>query len=183
MKTALVYIRGLNTHAESNWCGMRRFLETLAPQLGADLIGLDYDDENGIAHLDARLVEYDVIHAAGHSHGAAKLYEWLQKTVRPVRTSVFLDLCPLWNPAAWLGSTWDAPPKVGQVLVFFQRNDAPLAGVRLTGKNVQEVNVTSWGLHHSSMCSDARVQDRIALALLWQNARAATDRALAVLKG
>ena len=42
MKTALVYIRGLNTHADSDWCGMREFIRHLAVQLAADVIDLDY---------------------------------------------------------------------------------------------------------------------------------------------
>jgi hypothetical protein len=182
MKTALVYIRGLNTKADSDWCGMRPFLETLALQLGADLIGLDYDDDAGLVGLDARLAGYDVIHAAGHSHGAAALYGWLQRTSCRVRMAVFLDLCPLWNPTAWLGVLWPAPPQATHVLVFYQRHDVPLAGVRLAGKSVQEFNVTAWGLHHASMCGDQRIHDRIALALLWQHAHDATNAALALLK-
>jgi hypothetical protein len=183
MKTALVYIRGLNTKADSDWCGMRVFLEALAAHLGADLISLDYDDDAGLAALEARLAGYDLIDAAGHSHGAAALYGWLQRTSCQVRVAVFLDLCPLWNPTAWINVPWPAPPQAQQVLVFYQRNDVPLAGVRLTGANVQEINVTSWGLHHASMCGDARVHDRIALALLWQKAHDATNAALALLKG
>jgi hypothetical protein len=186
MKTALVYIRGLNTHADSDWCGIRSFLESLATLLGgggADLIGLDYDDEDGIAALDARLTDYDVIHAAGHSHGAAALYDWLTHTAHQVQVAAFLDLCPPWNPTAWMGPAWDAPAYAQKVLVFYQRNDIPLAGVRLAGVNVQECNVTPWGLHHSSMCGDARVQDRIALAMLWQRAGVVTRAAVAASGG
>jgi hypothetical protein len=183
MKTALVYIRGLNTKAESDWCGIKGFLEALAENLGADLISLDYDDDAAITALAARLAGYGAIYAAGHSHGAAALYGWLQRTARPVQVAVFLDLCPLWNPTAWLNVPWPAPSPAEKVLVFFQRNDVPLAGVRLKGESVQEVNVTAWGLHHSSMCGDARVHDRIALALLWQKAHDATTAALALLKG
>ena len=136
-----------------------------------------------LAALAARLAGYDALYAAGHSHGAAALYGWMQRTNCRVRVAVFLDLCPLWNPTAWLHVPWPAPPQAQQVLVFFQRNDVPLAGVRLAGSNIQEINVTPWGLHHSNMCGDARVQDRIALALLWQHAHDATNAALALLKG
>ena len=177
MRQALVYIRGLNTKADSDWCGMRVFLESLAALLGADLIGLDYDDDAGIAGLDARLADYDVIHAIGHSHGAAALYEWLKKTACKVSIAIFLDLCPLWNPTAWAGAPWEAPTNADKVLVFYQRNDVPLAGVRLIGPRVKEFNVTGWGVHHATMCGDARVQDRIALTLLWQHAVAVNSAA------
>jgi hypothetical protein len=183
MKTALVYIRGLNTKAESDWCGIRAFLETLAPQLEADLISLDYDDDAGIVALEARLAGYDIIHAAGHSHGAAALYGWLQRTSHQVCVAVFLDLCPAWNPTAWLNVPWPAPPHAKKVLVFYQRNDVPLAGVRLAGPRIQEFNVTGWGLHHSTMCGDARVQDHIALVLLWPRAEAVSDVAISVVSG
>lgn len=172
MKTAIVYIRGLNTHANSDWCGMRTFLENLAALLKADLIDFDYDDEAGLAGLDARLANYDTIHGAGHSHGAAALYEWLKTTQRQLSVAAFLDLAPQWQPAAWMGAPWDTPANAGKVLVFFQRNDGLLAGVRLAGANVQEFDVTGWGLHHSTMCADERVHDRIALAVLWERAGA-----------
>ena len=172
MKTAIVYIRGLNTHADSDWCGLRTFWQNLAKLVGADLIDLDFDDEAGIAGLDAKLAGYQVIHGAGHSHGAYALYEWLKTTKRKLAVAAFLDMAPLWQPAAWMGAPWDAPANAGKVLVFFQRNDGLLAGVRLAGPSVQEFDVTSWGLHHSTMCADERVHDRIALAILWERADA-----------
>jgi len=170
MRQAIVYIRGLNTHADSDWCGMRAFLEQLAALLGADLIAMDYDDAAALQDLESRLAGYDVVHGAGHSHGAAALYEWLKTAQRKLGVAAFLDLAPQWQPLAWTGSSWNAPPNSDTVLVFYQRNDAPLAGVRLVGPNVQEFDVTSWGLHHSTMCADERVHDRIALAILWQRA-------------
>jgi len=175
MKTAIVYIRGLNTKAESDWCGMREFLKMLAEFLNADLIDLDYDDHVGQRGLDARLDGYDIIYAAGHSHGAAALYEWLQITKHRLSVAVFLDLCPRWQPFAWMGPAWPAPTNCEKVLVFYQRNDRPLVGVRLAGTgggNVEEFNVTDWGLRHSSMCADERVHDRIALAMKWAHAEA-----------
>lgn len=53
MRQAIVYIRGLNTHAESDWCGIRSFVQSMAALLGADLIAPDYDDYAGVAGLDA----------------------------------------------------------------------------------------------------------------------------------
>ena len=172
MKTVIIYIRGLNTKVESDWCGIRLFLEKLAELLDADLIALDYNDSAGLRGLEARLTAYDIILGAGHSHGAAELFNWLQTTTRRFAVVVFLDLCPQWQPWAWMGAPWPAPDNCDKVITFYQRNDTPLTGVRLAGENVQEHNVTSWGLRHSSMCADERVHERIALAMLWQHAAA-----------
>ena len=172
MKTVIIYIRGLNTKADSNWCGIRKFLKEEAAHLGADLIGLDYDDRAGLRGLEARLEKYDIIIGMGHSHGAAALYEWCKTTKRRLALAVFLDLCPEWKPLAWMGSGWPAPENCDKVLVQYQRNDKPLAGVRLRGENVQAFDVSKWGLHHSDMCADERVQCRIALAMGWSHAEA-----------
>jgi hypothetical protein len=170
LKEAIVYIRGLNTHADSDWCGMRQFMEKLAAFVHANLVDLDFDDGDGINGLEQRLAGCELVHCVGHSHGAAALYDWLKRTNRKVGVAVLLDMAPQWQPLAWMGSAWVAPANCDQVLVFYQRNDAPLSGIRLLGANVQEFDVTGWGLHHSSMCADQRVQDRIALAILWENA-------------
>jgi hypothetical protein len=170
MKTAILYIRGLNTKEDSDWCGIRTFFEKLAELLGADLIALDYNDDAGIRGLEAKLADYNTILGAGHSHGAASLYDWIKTTQRRLAVAVFIDLCPQWQPFAWMGAPWPVPDNCDKVLTFYQRNDTPLTGVRLAGENVQEYNVTDQGLHHSSMCADERVHDRIALAMLWQHA-------------
>jgi hypothetical protein len=170
MSVALVYIRGLNTKKDSDWCGMRGFLQSLAALLKADLIDLDFDDLAARDELDTRLANFDLLYAGGHSHGAAVLYQWLETTSCRFGATFFLDLAPPWRPAAWMGPPWQAPPSAGCVMEFHQRNDVPLAGVQLAGPCVQSLDVTPWGLHHSSMCADQRVQDRIALALLWDRA-------------
>jgi hypothetical protein len=176
MSVALVYIRGLNTKKDSDWCGMRDYLQNLAGLLKADLIDLDFDDAGGLHALEARLADHGLLYAGGHSHGAFVLYEWLKTTSRKFGVTFFLDMAPLWRPAAWMGSPWEAPAAGGDVVEFHQRNDAPLAGVQLIGPCVQSTDVTSWGLHHSSMCGDQRVQDRIALAILWNRAVSISQR-------
>jgi len=165
LKTAIVHFSGLDTDPAGDCCGMRPFWEAIAELIGAVFIVIAWDDPKARDKFAAILGTYDVVYASGHSHGAALLDELLQKIASAIlKVAAFLDLAKPWRPDAWLTETLKNPLPTGVTLCFFQRNDVPLAGVRMEATEV--FDVTNWGLHHSSMCADERVQVRIKDAVL-----------------
>lgn len=181
MKRALVWFCGLNTSIDSDWCGIRGSLEALAKLGNMDLVAATWDGEGMAYPVNStfkRLAEYEFVAAGGHSHGAWKLYTLLEKCKRgSFDVAAFLDLAPYANPLAWAGGAWPVPSAVKRALCFYQRLDAPLAGVKLStlvggDAELQSLDVSTWGLGHSEMVGDERVKNRIAAAVL----RAVNDR-------
>jgi hypothetical protein len=180
VKKVIVWILGFNEPLASDWLGMRPILESLATTIGAELIGATWDSQDmphNVRETFHRVLAgggVDMIFCGGHSHGAWRLYECLQDLGtderKLVKVAAFLDLCPFANPVAWMGAGWDAPANVGVTLNFFQRNQAPLAGVKMQaaegGEVLRQWNTTGWGLKHSSMVNDPRVHAHIQLAIL-----------------
>lgn len=167
MKTAIVHFAGLGTDVNGDLCGMRAFWEGLAEALGATFHVIAWDDPRAHKKFKAVCNETDVVHTSGHSHGATELYRALE-VVEPanVITSAFLDLCPPWNPHAWMGPDWPPPPSGGASVCFYQHNDLPLCGVKIALEPANVIDVGKWGLHHAGangLCADSRVHNRIKL--------------------
>jgi len=174
LRNAMIWICGLNTTLDSDWCGIRPMLLQLAAKVGADLIGATWDGQ-GMSWLagDTLTVvksskSYDTIVAGGHSHGAWRLYDMLRyQDPDAVAAAGFLDICPPYEPTAWLTRTFDRPKAASKALCIYQRNDIPLAGVLMTADpQTTQINATPWGLHHATLPSDSRVQDRLSLLML-----------------
>lgn len=167
MKTAIVHFSGLHTDPAGDCCGMRPFWEAIAELIGAVFIVIAYNDPKAREKFTEIVGTYDVVYVSGHSHGAELLYELLRRIATiNVLVAAFLDLAPEWNPGAWMGPDWPAPAisLLGLSLCFYQRNDVPLAGVKIDADEV--FDVSDWGLHHSTMCADERVHVRIKDAVL-----------------
>src|SRR6185436_12812527 len=77
-------------------------------------------------------------------------------------------------PEAWTGAPWPAPTNVRRSLCVIQRNDCPLAGVRMIGAGadgsaIELIDATGWGLHHAGpngLLADPRIQNRIEMLVL-----------------
>jgi hypothetical protein len=152
--------------------------------------GMVYPPERTITRLLD--IGFSTIIAAGHSHGAHALRTaLLGAPARSVDLAIFFDPAPVGQPFLWSEADRDPlkrlspPPAAKRVICFYQRNDKPLCGVPFQPRDdgtVQNFMVggpaltdvakdcgdefLDFGLHHSSMCSDPRVQDRMKLAIL-----------------
>lgn len=179
--SVIIYYRGLNTHANSTWCGIKPLLESLAEITKSDLLGYDYDQPDVVGSLTRAVKQYGTVYAGGHSHGGYRLYtEADQVGEGAIVTGFFCDIAPAFKPLDWLIKRYtqpmtELPPKgnfkqlarsIKSILNFLQRNDSPLAGIELVeADNIQQYDVTSWGLEHSTMCADQRVWDRIRMQI------------------
>jgi hypothetical protein len=168
VKTAIVHFAGLSTDPDGDLCGLRPFWEGLADLIKATFKAVAWNDKDAWHIFGDLRTTHDRIYASGHSHGADVLYSILKRTEHnSVAIATFLDHAPVGFPTAWAGKAWHPPIGAAYTLSFFQRNDVPLCGVKMVADEIYDV--TNWGLHHSDMCADHRVHDRIKDAVLFSH--------------
>jgi hypothetical protein len=172
IQSRAVHFSGLDTDPAGACCGMRPRWEAMLPLLQIPgLLVIAYDDPERGPKLRDAAAGTDALYVSGHSHGAAEAWKLLNGgAVARCAVAVFMDLAPRGDPLSWRGGFWSTPPVCERGLWFWQRNDAPLAGVRGQASPTTEAyDVSGWGLHHSSMCDDDRVWAHIKDMVLWDH--------------
>lgn len=168
MKIVLIHVAGLNTDPEGPCLGMRALLEGLAETLSGKAHFFAHDDPDLREKIAEAAEGAEFVAITSHSYGAFEAYEAITAgVVKSVDVAAFNDLAPKGRPVAWKGPPWPTPPICKKGVWFWQRNDIVLCGVRGEASPTTEVyDLTDKGLHHSDMCGDPRVHDRIKLAIV-----------------
>lgn len=164
--TCILYIAGLGTPILSNLCGIRSLLECLAEKLSADLIVATW---NGVgmqylfSDLPARIKDYTRRFLGGHSHGGDAAYQFAKHfEANYFDAAAFLDICPPWNPTAWMFDKLPRPSSCQRAIGFHQRNDLLLAGVQMVeDERCKVIDCTPYKIHHASMPAEPLVQSEI----------------------